>query len=224
MFLSGLVVAETESSAQGDVATAREHHEFYRPVSLLRTTLSEGWFRRFAGARLLLLSVELAIPFYAIHAADIHGSGFGRLSLFIVATSLAVIVGGFAWPRWSRGEERRAMVAGAGVAALAGLLAFAIEALDSMRHPGFYGLVFFLLALAMQGSGTARSLYIVAHAPAADRPRFLAAIATLSGTASIAVAAIFGTIAHLKGAVWPIGLIVALNVAAALWCRRLHTP
>ena len=30
------------------------------------------WFRRFIVARTLFLSIELAMPFYAIHAATLH--------------------------------------------------------------------------------------------------------------------------------------------------------
>ena len=34
------------------------------------------------------------MPFYAIHAATVHANEHGSLSVFVVATGIAVIVGG----------------------------------------------------------------------------------------------------------------------------------
>ncbi|MEK9660643.1 MAG: hypothetical protein VW644_02720, partial [Alphaproteobacteria bacterium] len=221
----GLLLLGVDAGGDRRLRSASSEHRARRGLGdvwhLLGDSLAHRWFRRFVGARILLLSVHLALPFYAIHAESWHGSGYGRLGLFVVATSLAVIVGGYVWPRLTGGDERRAMVAGALLAASAGVLAVVVEFVSALCQPPVYGLVFFAMALAMQGSGTARSLYIVAHAPADLRPRFLAAETSLSGAGAIIIAAAFGSIAHLHGVVWPIALIVVLNIAAALWCRTL---
>ncbi len=60
------------------------------------------WFRRFLIARGLMLSVELAMPFYAIHAADHHHQTTGSLNTFVIASSIGVIIGGPFWRLLSR--------------------------------------------------------------------------------------------------------------------------
>ena len=52
------------------------------------------WFRSYVIARCLLVSVELAMPFYAIHAAALHSHKQVSLSIFVVATGIAVVIGG----------------------------------------------------------------------------------------------------------------------------------
>ena len=56
-----------------------------------------AWFRRFLVARCLFLSVGLATPFYAIHAAGLHRDEQGTLGLFVLATGLGLIVGAVIW-------------------------------------------------------------------------------------------------------------------------------
>ena len=58
---------------------------------------SHPWFRRLLIGRALLLSVELAIPFYAIHAATLHDPTAQNLSVFVVASGIGVISSGLLW-------------------------------------------------------------------------------------------------------------------------------
>jgi MFS family permease len=135
-----------------------------------------------------------------------------------------VIVVGGVWPRLGRSGERFVLVAAALLAAAGGGLALAIERAAALHHPLFFAAVFFIVAMATQGVVATRSLYIVAHTEEGNRPRFLAVGNMLTGVASVALAGIFGTIAHIHDAIWSIFLIVGLNVVAALWCLRLAEP
>jgi MFS family permease len=51
-----------------------------------RTAFALAWFRRFVVARTLFLSIELAMPFYSIHAATYHGNNSSGLNTFVIAS------------------------------------------------------------------------------------------------------------------------------------------
>ncbi len=185
-------------------------------------TTRHSWFRRLLVAGGLLLSVELAMPFYAIHAATQYERHVGNISLFVVATSLAVIVGGSFWPRVSRNHEHVAMTGAAILAAAAAGLSIAIELVEALRHPAIHAIVFFCIAMAAQGVATARTLFVVARASNEERASFLAVGNLIVGAVSVAMASLFGYVAHIHGAIWPVFMIGGLNLLAALYCTRLH--
>ena len=129
------------------------------PITL--TELSRGfnligshpWLRRLLIGRALLLSVELAIPFYAIHAATLHDPTAQNLTVFVVATGIGVILSGFFWAGTSNFAR---MVGGAQCALIAGVLTFIIDAVEDWQIPYFHALVFTLLTLGEQGHDLGR--------------------------------------------------------------------
>lgn len=185
-------------------------------------TLRTGWFRHYLLARMLLLTVELAPPFYAIHAASLHGHSGGSLNIFVVANGLAFLVSAPLW-RWAgRFSEGKVMALAALTGAAAGIWAIAIEFIPSMRDPLTYAVVFFLIALATAGVVNARTCFLIKHAPH-DRQSFFVGFDNGSAMAlGIVVALAFGAMAHVHGAIYAIGLIVGLNVLAMILAARLR--
>jgi hypothetical protein len=180
-----------------------------------------SWFRRFVVIRMLFLSVELAMPFYAIHAADMHMKTSGSLSIFVIAASLGLVVGGPLWHLCSRWPLSRVMSLAAIVAACGGLVAIANEYWSQLGHAVFYAVVFFLISIADQGWTVARKIYLATFAPAKERAYYIAVSDTLVGGTAVLVGFVLGVSAHIQHVLWPIVILGVVNVVAAIYASRL---
>ena len=211
-----------------DVAPRTQGNVGEKYLATLRDGLGEvakvPWFRSYIVARSLLVSVELAMPFYSIHAASLHAHKHASLSVFVVATCIAVIVGGPIWRRVGAISERYAMALGASVTACAGVWALIVEATPALQHPIPHGFVFGLVALGAQGAVGARTAHLVHMTPNEKRPYYVAISNMLAGVIGILFAVAFGSMAHIQGAAGPLVAIVALNVLAAFACIKLTEP
>ncbi len=186
----------------------------------VRKVVQLRWAQQFIVARILFLAVELALPFYAIHAA-IHQKHVGTgLTVLLVATCAAMIVGGALW-RWIHMSSRTVMVWGTIFAAFGGLLAVAIETFPQLRILALHGVVLFLVALGAVSIVTARSLYVISMAPSAERPYFVAVASVSTISVAILAAFVLGLMAELTSFAWPIYCLVAATVAAGLWAAWL---
>ncbi len=188
-------------------------------------TFREPWFRRFVVARFLLGSVELAMPFYAIHAASLHASTQGSLSVFVIAASAGLVVCGPLWQRLSRVSLPGLLNTACAFAVVAGAIAIAIENVPLLRHEICYGLVFFLVSAANQGVSSARKIYLAEAAPPARRAYYIAGAESVVGMIGLPFAFALAALAHLQHVVWPIYLLLAMNATAmvsALFLMPTH--
>jgi len=94
--LAGIAIAIIREPAKRMPATAEDaavheahRHVFRNIIENFRNALAIPWLRRFILARTLFLSIELAVPFYAIHAATLHADSSNGLSTFVIASSTA---------------------------------------------------------------------------------------------------------------------------------------
>lgn len=179
------------------------------------------WYRRLLIASLLLLSVELAIPFYSIHAATLNDPTAQNVTLFVLASSAGVLVGGLLWARCS---VRLRIVAGALLTATAGALTFVVEGLEHRQVPYFYAFLFVVLTLGEQGAIQGRMTDLVNHAPDEDRPILVATSNTSFWAVGIGVAALLATAGQLHDIRTPLVILIALNVAAALYVALALAP
>lgn len=229
-FLSGLCIAiirerppergtspaPSPKAVQDETGYLTELREGFRAVVGL------AWFRRFLVARGLFLSIELATPFYAIHAATLHKDKLGSLSVFVIASCAGVIVGGPLWRRVSRDSIRLVMALSSAIAAAGGLLAIAVQLWPQLQYPIAHAGVFFLMSIAAHGIVNARTVYLVGCAPEAERLYFIVVADTLTGGLGVLVAFAFGVLAHFSHVVWPIIVILGLNISALIYTRRLQ--
>ena len=183
--------------------------------------LDHTWFRRFNTVRMLFLSVQLAMPFYAVHAAGHHAHKHHSMSTFVISSSIGIIAGSFIWHRIVERSLQVAMVLAAAIACAGGIVAIVMEAVPELRGVLLYGLTFLLLAFAAQGASNAGTLYLVRFTTKENRPNYLAVSNVLAGAVGVVVAFVFGVLSHLQGAVWPICCIVAMNIVAAVYALRL---
>jgi predicted MFS family arabinose efflux permease len=201
-----------------------------------KNTLGEarrGWrlagqvpaYRTFLWARALLLAVEIAMPFFVLHAQDLYGERLSALAVFVFAVGLANVVSS---PFWGPFSDRSA-AAVLGVAGLVGALAAGL-ALALALVPGLaglppysYALVFFLLGLAEAGVRLGRKTYLVDAAPKDERPLYVAFSNTAIGGLAL-VAGLAGLIADLIGPDALIAVVGAVALAGALVGRTLPPP
>jgi MFS family permease len=179
------------------------------------------WFQRVLIAQTLLLSVELAIPFYAIHAAALHDPSAQNLSVFVVATGIGVISSGLLWASFS--AEAR-MAVGALLALLAGALTLVVEGFDLLGTPYFHAFVFALLTVGEQGAIQGHMVFMTNHAPAEDRPALIATSYATMRILGVGVALLLGAAGHLQDIRAPLVLLIIFNAAAALYVMTNLRP
>ena len=173
------------------------------------------WFRRFTIVRMLLLSVEMVTPFFAVHAATFHAHTAPSLSLFVIAFSLGMIGGGVAWPYVGRKSIQLILSASSSMAGLAALLALANHLIVAIQSPYTHAAMIFLLGFATQGALDGSTAYVVGSANDEERPYCIAVSNLAAGVAGVALAFAVGLIAD-GGAIVAILVMGAINVAAAI--------
>jgi hypothetical protein len=223
--ISSGLVAMMLHEARGDEerpATAEPHPGLRGLAADLRRMWALVWFRRFLVARCLLESVELGMPFYAIHAATLHAHEQGSLNGFVIASGLGTIVGGPVWRALQARSMRVVLVAGSLVAVAAGALALLVDA-DPALHEGWllHSGVFLLVAMAAQGVSSARVVYLTELAPPEELGSFLAISNLIVGLVGLAVALALGALAQLQHVLWPLVVLMGVNVLSALAAARL---
>ncbi len=172
------------------------------------------WLRRLLISNALLLSVTLAIPFYAIHAATLHDPTAQNLTVFVTATGIGLILSGPLWAPWS---NRGRIVGGALLALLAGALTLAVDAVEQWQIAYFHAFVFALLTLGEQGVIQGQITYMADHAPADDRPTLIGTSNSMMWTLGMGVALVLGAVGHLHHILTPLVVLMAFNAMAAIY-------
>ncbi len=187
--------------------------ETRRGWQLYRTT---PWFRKFFTTRALFLSVGLAMPFYAIHAATEYQPGNNSLSLFVLATGVANIVSGPLWAGLLSRHPGRVLVWSGLLAAAAGGVALLQAAIDGLPLLPMYMIVFVLLELAVQGMTQSSRTYLALMAPEDDRPLYLAINNALLGVIAVVVSGFVGVLAHSTHIYWAHALLIVMALVASI--------
>ena len=181
------------------------------------------WFRWFVVTRALLLSAELAVPYYTLRARQLTGteSGFG---LFIVALGLAALGGSPVWGRLSdRVSDRLVMALGGVVGAVAAVAALGFGLVPAgLATPALFAVVFLVVGLSRAGVRVGRKGYIVNAAPDDERPLYVAASNTLAGVLIFAFIG-FGVVAQVVGVDLTLGILLVLGLLGAASAWRLPT-
>ncbi len=216
----GVKIFEDEQSQ------APEERAKPKPISELTTGFKTGmahpWFRKFVFARLLFVSVELAMPFYTIHAATYHIGTKNSLSYFVIAASAGMVVGSILWGRLSeRCGVKPVMWMGCMTSALSAILALVFAWSGLAHNVWLYAFVIFLLSLGGNGVVYGRYLFVIECSTSLERPYLVAFGDVSAGLVGVAFAAILGAVAHHSDPIVPIAVLVVLNLAAMLFAFYL---
>lgn len=182
------------------------------PIAVARDQIALLWrdpqLARFIAARGLLIATALAPPYLlALAGRDAGGDAgsdggreLGQLGLFVVASALAGMAGGYLWGRLSDKSSRKVLMLAAAVAALVLAAAAAIGFLapDLLGAAAVAPPLLFVLMIAYQGVRLGRSTHIVDMAAREERANYTALSNTVVGLLLLA-GGLFGLLAQVAG-------------------------
>ncbi len=208
------VTVESPGAREGGRNPARELGEGLKLVA------REGDYRRFLEVRALLLSVELATPFYALHARELFGGATQALGLYVITVGAANVVASPIWGRFADSDSRSVLGIAGLLGAVAAALAIGIGLLpQSLQSMWLYVAVFMVLGIAEAGVRLGRKTWLVDAAPADERPLWVA----FSNTTVGVLAMVLGTLGLLADAFGVVAVIAVLGVAALLGAALART-
>jgi hypothetical protein len=188
----------------------------------LRITAKLPWLRRFMVARILFVSVELTMPFLAVHAAESFVRTTTSLSMFVISSGIGLVLGGFVWTRVSRKSAVLVMTASCLVGFAAAVIALASYFIEGLQSTATEAGVMVLLTFATQGIIGSSPLYVVNAATEKDRPYCIAIANFPAGVVGIGMALGLGGIAANLGIFWVLAALAILNLVSAFYARTLR--
>lgn len=182
------------------------------------------WFRRYLMARVLFMSVTLAMPFYTIHAASVHKGTPHGLTILVIAASGGIAVGSLGWRRLSERSHKVVMVTASLVGAVSAVLALGLDFAGLIQNITFYAIAIFLVALAAGGVKSGGYLYFLDMTTKKQRPYLLALGDVVVGVLAIGAASVLGVLAHLTDPKVPLMALLGLNLVAVVAALALIDP
>jgi hypothetical protein len=205
-----------------DGATGGSRNALREAAAGLHLIRSQPVFRKFVVVRSLLLALQLAVPFYALYARELTGTGAGSLGLYVASSSLAMVVSSPFWGRFADRKSHIVLTLGGFFGALAGILALVLGLLpDAYHQEWLFALVFFFTGFGQAAVRLGRKTWLVDATPATDRPTYVALSNTLVGIATIAGAGL-GFVADAAGI--EILLLILVGIIAAGTIYSLTLP
>lgn len=226
MFAAGVAFAGVRLLEEEQHAELPEPKTKPKPLAELATGFKTGmaysWYRKFLSARLIFVSVELAMPFYTIHAATLHMGTKHSLSYFVMGASLGLVIGSLLWGWLSnRISVKPVMWLGCLIAAISALMALGFTFFGYAQNVWIYTLVILLLSLGGNGVIYGRYLYLIQMSVEKERPYLVALGDVSAGLVGIVFAAILGAVAHMHDPITPIFALLVLNLIAMIYAFRL---
>ncbi|MDJ0686125.1 MAG: MFS transporter [Alphaproteobacteria bacterium] len=188
--------------------------ELRRGLWLIRT---EPWFAQFLVGRAWLLSIELAIPFYTIHVAQLNDPTASDLVMLVFAISAGLLLSGPIWGRIVPRSPQAAITLGSLMVAVAGAATLLVDEVLEITIPFFHVASFTLLSLGRQGVIQARTQYLSAQTPKDDRPIYISIGESAMGVCGVGVGLALGFAAQFTTIFNPLLCLIALNLTAAMY-------
>lgn len=178
-------------------------------------------FRKFLLGRSLLLSVELATPFFVLHAGQLMDLKVQDIGILVIAVGISQIVSSPFWGKMADQTSKKVMILSALIAFAATILALLAGLLPSKNlQYGCYFVIFVLIGLAESGVRLGRKTYLVDASPKQERATFTAFSNSMVGVLALLSGAI-GMVAHWSGATVMLTTIAAMILLAFFACRSM---
>ena len=174
------------------------------------------WFRRFLLVRAVLLSVELAGPFYVLYVKHLFPGQPKALGLIVIAAGLAAALSSPFWGRFADLSSRKVMMLSGIMAAVTGAGALTLELLPpAWSSPYLVAAIFILLGFAEAGVLLGRKTYLIDRADPERRVTFVAFANSAIGVVALFFGAL-GLVAEAFGLSWLIAILVMLGLVGAV--------
>lgn len=187
----------------------------------LQKFLQYRGFRRYLYVRAMLLSAEVAVPYYVLFAHERIQSTSGSVGLFITSIGISQLISSPFWGRLADKTSRTVMVYSGVITALAAATALAAMLVSNAGGASaLVGLAFLMIGLAESGVRLGRKTYLVDAAPKDERPTYTAFSNSVIGILALATSAL-GLIAEQLGAYAPLIVIGITGLAGAMMARSM---
>jgi MFS family permease len=199
---------------------ARRMRDLYRDgITVART---HGWYRGYLATQLLFVPIGLGATFYSLHAAHRHGNTAGSLHVLVIAAGIGMVIGAFLWRRVHRSRHgvRGMLVLSASVGCAAAAICITTQWLHEWSGVWAHGVVILLATVANQAILAASIAWINLHAADQDRATLIALTAGLVAIETTLLGAILGGIAQQVAAIWPVAILLSLNLLAVVSALR----
>ena len=208
-----LQLVETDGATEGGVDGVAA------ALANLRLLRDDPQLGRFVVTRSLLTVTAIAPP-YLLSLTESAGRELASLGPFVVASSVATIVGGRLWGRLSDRSSRQVLVGAAASSTLLFVLAGAgvVIAPELLSAPWVAAGLLFLVVLAYQGVRLGRSTHLVDMASEDDRAVYTAVSNTVVGVVILLTGA-FGVMSEVIGLAALFFVFAALS-GLATWVGR----
>lgn len=183
---------------------------------------TSSWYRRYLLVQLLFGSVVLGSLFYSIRVAATPGDEHDNVVAVVLFVCVGLL-GGIAV--WHRTRKRFGLiglfVGSAFVSVAAAVVAIAFQLAGSWPNIIAISLVIALASIANQSVFTAGQLWIAHDADPELRISLIAFGQLVISAGLIGLSSVLGLMAQYHDALWPVVLVLLLNLTAAYSAKRL---
>jgi len=188
-------------------------------VSRLRST---DWLRRYLVTQVAFTSITLGSVFYGIYSSTSLGPDNGALDSILAFVGLGLLAGIGIWSYVrKRFDVRGMLLCSALIGVCAAVLTLSLLAFRLLPMVWTFGLAMLLTAIASQAVFPASHDWIEREVTDDERVAVLSFTQIVVSVVSIGIAFVFGVIARHGSALWPLAIMLALNVIAAIAAARL---
>ncbi|SLN20705.1 MFS transporter [Ruegeria meonggei] len=214
----------TRSSQPKDKTQPARKRKFTENFTDIFAMFSEAWFRRYMVMRMPLVVVSLAVPFFALIAAEAHHASAKGLTAMIISSASGYLVSAPLWQMVNLKSHRAVMVTGNLMVALTGAALLSMHFLGIDHEVHLHAIALFIVTVAVTGVSSARKLYFLDVAPKDQRVKGAAAIKSICRITGVIVSACLAGVAHMHEVAWAIVFIVTVSLIAAILCYRVVLP
>ena len=223
--LSILAMSEIAHRPKGEgEAKPAKKRKFVENFTDIIAMFDERWFRRYMVMRLPLVVVSLAVPFFALIAAEAHHSSAKGLTAMIISSASGYLVSAPLWQLVNMKSHRAVMVTGNLMVAVTGAALLTVHYLGLDHDIHLHAIALFIVTVAVTGIGSARKLYFWDVAPKDQRVKGAAAVKSICRISAVIVSAALAGVAHMHEVAWAIVFIVLVSLFAAITCYRVVVP
>lgn len=180
------------------------------------------WYRSYLQMRGVAQGIDMTVPFFAIHAANVTGAAHA-LGLFVAASTLGGALAGLLLARILDRHVELVLRAAPVLALLAAGYALLLDLHLGWRTAEAYAPVFFVAAVAGQSYWLACDTLALRNLSLADLPAGSGLAAAVASVAAMAMALVFGAVAHSTHVLVAIGLLGILLLGGMLSIERVIT-
>jgi MFS family permease len=178
---------------------------------------SQTWFRQYAITHLLFVPVVLGTTFHSLRAAD----GDVSLHVLVVVSSVGLVAGSALWRPVFRRHGVRGMLCGSALlSSLATVGSMVGEIVAGTANVWLQTAIILLATMAGQAVFAAAITWISTFADEHHRATLIAFAAAMVALTTATVGAVMGMVAQIQTPVWPVAVVLVLNVAAGCVATR----